>query len=147
MSAIPPTAWEVGQFINSKTTNARRQRSPLDVTGRLINEVTELALIMGLSAGDIHAQVTDSLANQASKLSYEEDRTILPSKLPEEGSYTEALREIADVRMVLKDLVYSLSATGVIDRIEAEKWQEFITKEFNVSLNGLLYSKKPHIKN
>ena len=148
----PPTVTEVGEFIDAKTAGHPR-RTPQAVAGRVLEELVELCLILGMPPGNIFDHIADALANQALKSSQQSGHTIFPSQLttqvinPDRSIHDiEIAGEIADVRMTLKDLVYNLGyAPEVMDQAEAIKWQAFISKEFRVSDQGCLYSKKPHI--
>lgn len=144
---IPPTAHEVGKFIDEQTKTSKYKRQPVDVTGRLIEEVVELALHVGLTVGQINEHVTDAIYNQAAKLSHKLAKTIFPSELDlyMDNSTVAIADEVADVLLVSKDLIYVLDITQTIDWAMGHKWSEFIKKEFNVSAHGCLYAKKPHI--
>jgi NTP pyrophosphatase (non-canonical NTP hydrolase) len=158
MIDTPPDSTTVGRFIDSKTVG-HTQRTPQAVAGRLIEETVELALVVGVKSGKIFDHVADSLANQAIKASMSNRHTMFPSQLnddyvaPTEGTDAVVLHdiniagEVADVRLVLKDLLHVLQFNvEVMDEAEARKWASFIEKEFRVAENGCLYAKKLHVK-
>lgn len=100
------TSKEIGGFIDGI---AGKIRTPSAVAGRLIEEVVELGLSVGLSPGAIMEHVADSLANQAMKLSKNSGFTIFPSHL-NKHAFTEDIAEMseecADVSLALKDLCH-----------------------------------------
>lgn len=134
----PPSSATVGAFIDSV---AGTRRTPGAVAGRLVEEVVELALSAGLTAGQIMAHTADALHNQALKASRACDRTVFPSQLLEARSALPA--ECADVSLVLKDLCHVTRVDLALE--EAMKWHSFTTMEFRVSESGTLYAVKPHI--
>lgn len=127
----------VGKFVDSKGGVKRKAKA---VTGRLIEEVVELALSCGLTTGEIFGHVADSLHNQSLKASTE--KTIAPSRLTD--SIENVVGEIADVSIITKDLAYVLKVD--LPSAEQAKWNEFIKKDFHVTESGLIYAKKPHYK-
>lgn len=132
------TAADIGSFIDSK---AGKLRTAKDVSGRIMEEVTELCLCSGMSAGEILACVADALHNQSLKASSRQQQTVFPSQLTD--VIDDLPQEIADVQVFLKDLAY---ITGTdIHKEEQVKWSAFIKKEFRVSERGTLYAIKPHI--
>jgi hypothetical protein len=151
--ATTPTSTEVGEFIDTKTVGHPR-RTPVAVVGRLIEEITELALELGMKPGKIFEHITDALANEAIKLSQRETNTIYPSELPSFALPRDGFvkdisiaSEIVDVRLVLKDLIHVLKfIPEKIDQAELAKWQKFTEQTFRVSDKGNLYTVKPHVK-
>jgi hypothetical protein len=147
-SILPPTSQEVGKFVDEQTAGSPR-RDPAAVVGRAIEELVETALEIGVPVGQIFNHVIDSVHNQSLKLSRELDKTVFPSEFADNKIIrrAEIATEIADTRLVLKDLQYILEIDDSdLNRVEADKWQSFIKKEFNVSRRGCLYAKKSHIK-
>ncbi len=136
---VPPSI--IGGFVDSI---AGKSRTPQALAGRLLEEMIELCMATGLSHGDIMMHVTDAMHNQALKDSRKQGKTVFPSAHVSEFSKEEVAEEIADVGLVLKDLVY---VTGVNQNAEeVKKWSKFTRKQFRVSDKGTLYAVKAHIK-
>jgi NTP pyrophosphatase (non-canonical NTP hydrolase) len=128
----------VGTFINSVAGDKRKAK---DVAGRLVEEVTELALATGLSGAQILAHVTDSLYNQSIKQGKKIGKTVFPSEVTDSASNIP--EECADVSLVLKDLAY-VANVNISDE-EDKKWAKFTKKTLRVSDVGTVYAVKPHI--
>lgn len=128
----------VGTFINSVAGDKRKSK---DVAGRLVEEVTELALATGLSGAQILAHVADSLYNQSIKQGNKIGKTVFPSEVTDSASNIP--EECADVSLVLKDLAY-VANVNISDE-EDKKWAKFTKKTFRVSDVGTVYAVKPHI--
>lgn len=135
---VPSTA-AVGAFIDSV---AGQHRTSAAVAGRLTEEVVELALAAGLSAGQILGHVADALHNQSLKATEVQARTVFPSRLA--GDKGELAEECADVSLVLKDLCHVAHVD--LPAEEISKWRRFTKKQFRVAPSGTLYAVKPHIK-
>lgn len=135
------TSQIIGNFVDSVAGNTR---TPSAVAGRLLEEVVELCLAAGLSGGDIQMHVTDALHNQSLKASAKANKTVFPSKLAPCFNPEDLSEEIADVGIVLKDLVYVCDANQ--NAAEVDKWNKFTRKNFRVSPEGTLYATKVHIK-
>jgi len=135
---VPSTA-TVGSFIDSV---AGQRRTPAAVAGRLTEEVVELALAAGLSAGQVMGHVADALHNQSLKATEVQAKTVFPSQLA--GDETELAEECADVSLVLKDLCHVAHVD--LPGEEVAKWNRFTKKQFRVGLSGTIYAVKPHIK-
>lgn len=133
-----PTSAAVGAFIDSV---AGQKRTPATVAGRLTEEVVELALAAGLTAGKIMGHVADALHNQSLKASEASLKTVFPSQLSGDGDLPE---ECADVSLVLKDLCHVAHIN--LPQEEASKWSRFTQKKFRVGPGGTIYAIKPHIK-
>lgn len=136
---VPSTA-TVGAFIDSV---AGQRRTPAGVAGRLTEEVVELALAAGLSAGQVMGHVADALHNQSLKATEAQAKTVFPSQLA--GDKGELAEECADVSLVLKDLCHVAHVD--LPAEEAAKWDKFTKKQFRVGPSGTIYAVKPHIKN
>lgn len=137
------TATEIGTFIDQV---AGQKRKPSDVAGRLIEEVTELCLSAGLTAGDIMAHVVDALHNQALKASKDGD-TVFPSALHTQSDQDDGIPgECADVSIVLKDFCHV--AQVALDFEENLKWARFTrkTNQYRVTPEGTVYLVKTHVK-
>lgn len=135
---VPSTA-TVGAFIDSV---AGQRRTPAAVAGRLTEEVVELALAAGLSAGQVMGHVADALHNQSLKATEVQAKTVFPSQLA--GDKTELAEECADVSLVLKDLCHVAHVD--LPSEETAKWGRFTKKQFRVGQSGTIYAVKPHIK-
>lgn len=135
---VPSTA-TVGAFIDSV---AGQRRTPAAVAGRLTEEVVELALAAGLSAGQVMGHVADALHNQSLKATEAQAKTVFPSQLA--GDKGELAEECADVSLVLKDLCHVAHVD--LPAEETAKWGRFIKKQFRVGPSGTVYAVKPHIK-
>lgn len=135
---VPSTA-TVGVFIDSV---AGQRRTPAAVAGRLTEEVVELALAAGLSAGQVMGHVADALHNQSLKATEVQAKTVFPSQLA--GDKEELAEECADVSLVLKDLCHVAHVD--LPGEEAGKWGRFTKKQFRVGQSGTIYAVKPHIK-
>lgn len=136
----PVTATEVGEFVDSV---AGKVRTPRDVIARLIEEAAELGLAAGMSPADILIHVTDSIHNQCLKES-SETCTVFPSKMEVQYDHDAVAEEMADVRLVLKDLEY-VSQVNLTVAV-ATKWAKFTKKDFYVADSGVIYARKPHVK-
>lgn len=138
-NCLPLEPTEVGAFIDGV---AGKGRAPKAVTGRLLEEVVELALAAGLCPGAIFGHVADALHNQALKSSAVLGQTVFPTELTGEGDALS--EECADVSILLKDLCH---VAGGIDlpRAERAKWAKFTQKTFRVASSGVIYATKPHI--
>lgn len=135
---VPSTA-TVGSFIDSV---AGQRRTPAAVAGRLTEEVVELALAAGLSAGQVMGHVADALHNQSLKATEAQAKTVFPSQLA--GDKGELAEECADVSLVLKDLCHVAHVD--LPGEETAKWSRFTKKQFRVGHSGTIYAVKPHIK-
>lgn len=135
---VPSTA-TVGAFIDSV---AGQRRTPAAVAGRLTEEVVELALAAGLSAGQVMGHVADALHNQSLKATEVQAKTVFPSQLA--GDKTELAEECADVSLVLKDLCHVAHVD--LPGEETAKWGRFTKKTFRAAQGGTIYAVKPHIK-
>ena len=131
---------EIGEFVDSV---AGQKRTPKAVTGRLIEEVVELGLSVGMTPGEIFEHVTDSLTNQAMKLSHQTGKTVFPSQLSMVWHSSDVSEECADVSLVLKDLCHVTKTD--LSAEEDKKHAKFKTLNFQVSEAGTLYGKKAHI--
>lgn len=141
MSQVP-TSQVVGRFVDGI---AGRTRSPATVAGRALEEMVELALAAGLSAGEVMGHVMDSLHNQALKETCASKKTVFPSGLAGGQLDIAALaEECADVHLLIKDLCYVSEID--LDAAEAAKWAAFVKKDFRVTPEGVIYAVKPHIK-
>lgn len=134
-----PTTATVGTFIDSV---AGQRRTPAAVAGRLTEEVVELALAAGLSAGQVMGHVADALHNQSLKATEMQAKTVFPSQLA--GDNGELAEECADVSLVLKDLCHVAHVD--LPGEEVAKWGRFTKKQFRVGPSGTIYAVKPHIK-
>ncbi|WP_341744755.1 hypothetical protein [Azonexus hydrophilus] len=134
-----PTTATVGAFIDLV---AGQRRTPAAVAGRLTEEVVELALAAGLSAGQVMGHVADALHNQSLKATETQAKTVFPSQLS--GDKGELAEECADVSLVLKDLCHVAHVD--LPGEEADKWDRFTKKQFRVGPSGTIYAVKPHIK-
>ena len=134
-----PTTATVGTFIDSV---AGQRRTPAAVAGRLTEEVVELALAAGLSAGQVMGHVADALHNQSLKATEAQAKTVFPAQLA--GDKGELAEECADVSLVLKDLCHVAHVD--LPGEEIAKWGRFTKKQFRVGPSGTIYAVKPHIK-
>jgi hypothetical protein len=148
---------EVGRFLDQTTETLAPwiPRRTAQATGlRVLEELVELLLELRVTPGDIFTAVTDSLANQANKLSATEGKTIFPSQImptlqaqPQHAINPNVIEEAADVTLTMRDLLYRLGiAEADLTAEERRKWDRFIAKQFAVSDKGCLYSRKPHMK-
>jgi NTP pyrophosphatase (non-canonical NTP hydrolase) len=141
-----PTVSDVGTFVDSV---AGQRRTASAVAGRLIEEVTELGLATGLSAGQILAHVADALHNESLKAS--KNKTVFPSRLAIKDANLSDLAieeakltgECADVGLVLKDLCHVAKVN--LAQAESSKWEKFKRKKFVVTDQGTIYAAKSHI--
>lgn len=131
---------EVGSFIDKQ---AGKNRDSKTIAKRLLEETVELCRAAGIESGDIFMTVTDALHNQALKSSYTKDETIFPS-IDGKGISGDLTDEVADVSIVLKDLIWISKIN--IDEAEESKWNRFIKKDYRISNEGAIYSKKRYIK-
>lgn len=131
---------EIGEFVDGI---ADKKRTPKAVTGRLIEEVVELGLSVGMTPGEIFEHVADSLANQAMKVSLKKGHTVFPSEIESTYIAGDVSEECADVSLVLKDLCHVTQTD--LGAEEDAKFSRFKTLNFQVSPAGTLYGKKAHI--
>jgi hypothetical protein len=142
-----PTPRDVGEFIEQlHNANPHRVARPSAgaVAARCLDEMVEVCLAAGLSAGDIYAAVGDSLANQASKVSHARGATCVPSNV--RGDPAELGEEIAGTCLVLKHLAFCCGVDW--DRAETEHWAKFTGIEpsrFYTDAAGSLRVTKAHV--
>ncbi|TXG96138.1 MAG: hypothetical protein E6R08_10215 [Nevskiaceae bacterium] len=136
-----PSSAEIGEFIDSKAGNLR---TPKACAGRLLEEVVELCLKNGMTAGEIYGHVDDSIFNQCLKEGLRLDKTVFPSQINQAGRFDERREEAADVYHFLADYCH---VDGIdLPKAARDKQNEFIKKSFRVSANGTLYAIKGHVK-
>lgn len=131
---------EIGEFVDGI---AGKKRTPRAVAGRLIEEVVELGLSVGMTPGEIFEHVTDSLHNQALKSSLKKGRTVFPSEIESTYITGDVSEECVDVSLVLKDLCHVTQTD--LDAEEDAKFIRFRALNFQVSKAGTLYGQKAHI--
>jgi hypothetical protein len=145
---------EIGQLVDSISHNSRVFRNWGRVARRALEECVELCLACGAHANEILGSVGDSLHNQALKASYrsegeDEAVTVFPSQLRmRQGDSESVVKELADVRLVLADLMYlvdvSEPAVGLVMR---EKFNKLSSVDARFATDGhTFYLRKSHIK-
>lgn len=136
------TPHDIGLFVDSVSVQEPNSlyRTPAAVAGRLIEEVVELCLATGASSQAIMGHVMDAIHNQCSKAGRKEGQVVYPTHYHQEIDDAEVAEEMADCRIILKDLEY---ITGLdVDAAEAVKWERFTQRRFYVSEEGTLYAIK-----
>lgn len=134
------TTKQIGEFIDSI---AGKKRTPAAVAGRLMEEVVELCLSVGMTSGEIHSHVTDSLTNQAMKTSKILGKPVYPSEMKLSQASADVEDEVAYVNLVLLDLCHVTQSN--LDASTIAKFDNLQTKKFLVSEAGTIYTVKPMI--
>lgn len=132
----------IGEFVDRVSAQQveATYRTPEAVSGRFLEEAVELCLATGMSPVKLMAHVMDAIHNQCGKAGRREGRVIYPSYYHQAPDPQEIAEEMADCRLLLKDLEY---ITGLdVDAAEAEKWDKFTQRRFYVSEQGTLYAIK-----
>ena len=135
---------DVGNLVDKIAHNDRR--SPTRVAGRTLEEMTELCLSVGLTAGQIYTHVGDAIHNQCLKASTL--RTVFPSQYIEVYDRKAVAKEIADVRLTLLDLMYvCVLREDTIQKQMRSKFNKLRAQPIeNFATDGqTFYLKKPHI--
>lgn len=132
----------IGEFVDrvsAQEPNAE-YRTPEAVAGRFLEEAVELCLATGMTPVKLMAHVMDAIHNQCSKAGRRAERVIYPSYYTQPVDDVEIAEEMADCRLLLKDLEY---ITGLdVDAAEQMKWDKFTKRRFYVSEQGTLYAIK-----
>jgi NTP pyrophosphatase (non-canonical NTP hydrolase) len=124
----------IGGFVDDI---AGKARTPAAVGKRLIHEVTELALEVGLSATDIFDAVRISLEKQMSKPVHYTGAFANRTAEERKAGIDD---ESADVSLVLKDLVH---VAGVnLSDAEDRKFGKFVSLQWTVAPDGCIHSVK-----
>lgn len=143
---------EIGQLVDRISQNNRVFRNWGRIARRALDECVELCLVCGADTNEILGSVVDSLHNQALKASYnaeDEGVTVFPSQLrTRQGASESVVKELADVRLVLADLMYlvdvSEPAVGLVMR---EKFNKLSSVDARFATDGhTFYLRKSHIK-
>lgn len=150
ITLIEVTPEMIGRFVDSvpgAVTASGRVRTTKDLVARALDEMVELALAAGLSPGEIHCAVGDSLHNQALKASRKQGMTVFPSELTQHPCPVEMASELAGTMSVLKDFAY----VGRIDLPLAETvhWNTLHARPraaFYADARGTIRLSKPHIE-
>jgi hypothetical protein len=95
---------QIGKLVDKITEN--NNRSPIVIFQRVIEEMLELGLELGASAEHMYQAINDSVHNQCLKHSKVVGHTVFPSQLPTRYSHSDVIKEMADIRLVMKDLMY-----------------------------------------
>lgn len=144
-----PQPSDIGELVDSlHDANSGPRRTVSAVAARAMEEMVELCLSAGLDSGGILATVVDALANQAMKQGYVQSRTVYPSEIFADKSPRALVSEMADVRLLLKDLEYVAMVQDQPDGAEKNVMQALQ----QAKLDGVLYldrqgtmrRRKPH---
>lgn len=137
------TVDEIGNFVDQIADNKRRH--PEIVARRALEEMVELCLAAGASTATILNGVADAIHNQCLKI---KERTVFPSQLRTPFNRDDVTDELADVRLVLLDLMHvsSVSEKAVsaqmktkLKKLKSNPVQNFVTD------GHTFYLKKSHI--
>lgn len=137
----------IGTLVDRIADNTRR--SPRRIFLRALEEMVELGYAIGVSVGEMHSAVADSTHNQCLKASDQLGATIFPSQHLPIYSVHEILKELADTKLVLADLMYVVGLDG--SQVETQIAKKLAVLEsagledFNTDGNTF-YLKKRHIK-
>lgn len=137
---------EIGSLVDWITQNSRR--SPVKVARRVLEECVEMCLAAGTTPQEILTGVSDSLHNQALKASATDNVTVFPSQIKAIFSRRELIKEIADVYLVLADLMYvsGISPSSVYAS-SREKFKRLSDPSAQFATDGhTFYLRKPHVK-
>lgn len=141
---------EIGKLVDGITHNGFRDCGR--VARRALEECVELCLACGASASEIMGSVADALHNEALKASVSRENesvTVFPSQLrPLQSGSEYVTQEIADVHLVLADLMYLASISEQALAIaERAKFNRLSSPEAKFATDGhTFYLKKSHIK-
>ena len=143
---LPVHPSEIGTLVDKIAGNAHR--SPAKVARRVLDECVEMCLEAGTTPHEILVGVTDSLHNQAIKLSADSAVTLFPSQLQRCGTKVALTKEIADVHLVLADLLYvSEISVSDVSTEQRTKFSRLSSPEAKFATDGhTFYLKKSHIK-
>lgn len=149
---VPVSPEEIGTLVDRITQNANRgkPRSAARIACRVLEECVEMCLAAGTTPQAILSGVADSLHNQALKASATGGPTVFPSQIQTPHDRTELTGEIADVHLVLADLMY-VSGISTRDVLAAErrKFEKLSSPDaqFATDADGhTFYMRKPHVK-
>jgi hypothetical protein len=137
----------IGTFADKVAAN--KLRDPRRVATRVLEEVVELVLATGATTQMVYSAVADAIHNQALKLSAFSGRTVFPSQVAYTFNILEVQREIADVRLVLLDLMWMTKTSE--NRVASEmarKLRNLLTHSpSDFATDGhTFYLKKPHVQ-
>jgi phosphoribosyl-ATP pyrophosphohydrolase len=143
----PDTEWttvdEIGNFVDLIADNKRRH--PEIVARRALEEMVELCLAAGASSATILNGVADAMYNQCLKI---KERTVFPSQFRTTFDRKDVTEELADVRLVLLDLMHVSSVTeksvGAQMRTKLQKLKSNPVQNF-VTDGHTFYLKKSHV--
>lgn len=124
----------IGGFVDDI---AGKVRTPAAVGKRLIEEVAELALEVGLTPTEIFDAVRVSLDKQVAKPSYSSGAF---ARRSEEERRSGIADESADVSLVLKDLAHVAKIN--LSEAEDRKFGKFTSLQWTVASNGCIHSIK-----
>lgn len=146
----PVTPDEIGTLVDRTTQNVSqgKPRSAARIARRVLEECVEMCLEAGANAQEIMGSVSDSLHNQALKLSAESAVTVFPSQIESSFSHSPLIKEIADVKLVLADLLYvSRISTQDVSKQERAKFNRLCDPSAQFATDGhTFYLRKPHVK-
>lgn len=137
---------EIGSLVDWITQNSRR--SPVKVARRVLEECVEMCLAAGTTPQEILTGVSDSLHNQALKASATDNVTVFPSQIKAIFSRRELTKEMADVQLVLADLMYvSGISPSSVHASSREKFERLSDPSAQFATDGhTFYLRKPHVK-
>ncbi len=145
-----PEASDIGKLVDSLDEPSMiRTRDVTAVAARAMEEMVELCLAAGLNSGAIMSAVVDALANQAIKQSHEFKRTVYPSEIDADTSIQELAGEVADVRLLLKDLLWVCGAEAEAHQAELRLMTKLLAAktagELYLDHSGTMRRKKAHV--
>lgn len=137
---------EIGALVDRIASNT--DRSAARVSLRLLEECVELCLASGASGREIMASLSDALYNQALKVTATSTVTVFPSQLLCSSDKAEMSKELADVRLVMADLMYvSTVDEASVTKEERAKFRKLTDPTAEFATDGhTFYLRKSHIK-
>ena len=155
ITTIPDGTWlpqpsDIGELVDSlNQADSSPRRTVAAVAARAMEEMVELCLSAGLNSGDILSSVADTLANQAMKQGYAQGYTVYPSEICADKTRRGLVGELADVRLLLKDLEYVAKVQGEPDTAEKNVLQELQQAKLDgtlyLDMQGTMRRRKPHV--
>jgi phosphoribosyl-ATP pyrophosphohydrolase len=139
------TPEQMGQEVDKITGN--NKRDPQRIARRLLEECVELCIASGASVPQILSSIQDSIYNQSLKSSKNSGFTVFPSQLHYPTDMWELTKEIADVFLVMADLMYvaGIDTKSVITE-ENKKFAILTDPNSEFASDGhTFYLKKGHI--
>lgn len=145
-----PQPGDIGELVNSlHEAQSGQRRTVAAVAARAMEEMVELCLSAGLDSGSILSCVADALANQAMKQGHAQRCTVYPSEIRADQSPGGLVGQVADVRLLLKDLVFVAKVQGQPEAAENNLMQALRRAKLDGDLyldrQGTMRRRKSHV--